>query len=52
MAKQSYAQALVDAIYDSLAADTLLGHSGFVGGFLTEGFHGNQNVFANRVGIE
>jgi hypothetical protein len=38
--------------YDSLAADTLLGHSGFVGGFLIEEFHGNQNVFANRVGID
>src|SRR5262245_800803 len=38
--------------YDSLASDTLLGRSGFVGGFLIEGFQGNQNVFANRVGID
>jgi hypothetical protein len=33
--------------YDALATDTLLGHSGFVGGFLVEEFQGNQNVLAN-----
>ena len=33
--------------YDALASDTLLGHGGFVGGFLVEGFQGNQNVLAN-----
>jgi hypothetical protein len=33
--------------YDALASDTLLSSSGFVGGFLQEGFHGNQNVLAN-----
>jgi len=38
--------------YDSLATDTLLGHSGFIGSFLIEGFHGNQDVFANRVDID
>jgi hypothetical protein len=38
--------------YDVLATDTLLGHAGFVGGFLIEGFQGNQNVFANRLGID
>jgi hypothetical protein len=32
--------------YDALASDTL-GGSGFIGGFLQEGFHGNQNVLAN-----
>jgi hypothetical protein len=38
--------------YDSLASETLLGEAGFVGGFLIEGFHGNQNVFANRLGLD
>jgi hypothetical protein len=38
--------------YDSLAGDTLLGRSGFVGAFLIEGFQGNQNVFANRLDID
>jgi hypothetical protein len=38
--------------YDSLAADTLLGHSGFVGGFLIESSLGDQDVFANRLGFD
>jgi hypothetical protein len=38
--------------YDALASDTLLGNAGFIGGFLIEGFHGNQDVFANRVGFD
>jgi hypothetical protein len=37
--------------YDALASDTLLGHAGFVGGFLIEGFQGNQNVYANRLDV-
>jgi hypothetical protein len=37
--------------YDVLATDTLLGHAGFVGGFLIEGFQGNQNVYANRLDV-